>query len=34
VLKFLREHPETRHLPAIYLAARAFVEALDCKPNK
>jgi hypothetical protein len=34
VLKFLREHPESRHLLAIYLAARAFVEALDCKPNK
>jgi uncharacterized protein YneF (UPF0154 family) len=34
VVKFLGDHPEARHLPAIYLAARAFVEAFDCHPNK
>lgn len=33
VVKFLKDHPEARHLPAAYLAARAFVEAFDCKPE-
>ena len=31
VVAFLNEHPSDRHLPAYYLASRAFIRAFDCK---
>ncbi|UPK23874.1 Rap1a/Tai family immunity protein [Bradyrhizobium sp. 195] len=32
VMKFLREHPEDRHLPAVLLANRAYYVAFNCRP--